>query len=165
MNVKLNNCFFVLVFLMFLFGALSMFVFDNKKENEIYFKKIESVFDNLSSVEEMLNLEIKNYFENNKVSKYSIKEMRDKYSNSKNYAKNTLRELKALKHYENLNKRYLIDILNDVIEVIDNDFLVNDIFYSSDEVIVKSLQEIMYDFKKVLNKYNVFKINFGISNI
>ncbi len=165
MNVKLNKCFFVFVFLILLFGALSMFVFNDNKDNKIYLKKIEVVFDNLSSVEEILNSEVKNYFDNNKVSKNSVKEMRDKCSNVKNYAKSTLKEIEALKHYENLDKRYLVDILKDVIKVVDNDFLVNDIFYSSDEVILKNLQEIMYDFKKVLNKYGVFKINFGIANI
>lgn len=142
-----------------------MFVFNDNKDNKIYLKKIEVVFDNLSSVEEILNSEVKNYFDNNKVSKNSVKEMRDKCSNVKNYAKSTLKEIEALKHYENLDKRYLVDILKDVIKVVDNDFLVNDIFYSSDEVILKNLQEIMYDFKKVLNKYGVFKINFGIANI
>ena len=57
------------------------------------------------------------------------------------------------------------NILYDVLEVIDNDFLVNDIFNSDDEIIIKNLQKIRDDFEKVLNKYNVFKINFGIFSI
>ena len=76
-----------------------------------------------------------------------------------------VREINLVDYYEDLNKKYLVDILYDVLEVIDNDFLVNDIFNSDDEIIIKNLQKIRDDFEKVLNKYNVFKINFGIFSI
>lgn len=165
MDVKLNKYFFVLIFLILLFGVLSLIIPNNKRKDNIYFNRIENIFDNLVSVEEILNSEIKNYFENNKVSKYSIKEIRDEYYNAKIYAQTMLKELNSLDYYKNLDKRYLVDILQDLITVIDNDFLINHIFYSSDEEIIKNLQVIMYDFKKVLNKYSVFKINFGIVNI
>lgn len=165
MDVKLNKYFFILIFLILLFGMLSLFIPNNKRKENIYFKRIENIFDKLVSVEEILNSEIKNYFENNKVSKYSIKEIRDQYSNAKIYAQAMVKELNSLDFYENLDKRYLVDILQDLINVIDNDFFINNIFYSSDEEIIKNLKTIMYDFKKVLNKYNVFKINFGIVNI
>ncbi len=165
MDVKLNKYFFILIFLILLFGMLSLFIPNNKRKENIYFKRIENIFDKLVSVEEILNSEIKNYFENNKVSKYSIKEIRDQYSNAKIYAQSMVKELNSLDFYENLDKRYLVDILQDLINVIDNDFFINNIFYSSDEEIIKNLKTIMYDFKKVLNKYNVFKINFGIVNI
>lgn len=165
MDVKLNKYFFVLIFLILLFGMLSLIIPNNKRKDNIYFNRIENIFDKLVSVEEILNSEIKNYFENNKVSKYSIKEIRDEYYNAKIYAQTMLKELNSLDYYRNLDKRYLVDILQDLITVIDNDFLINHIFYSSDEEIIKNLQVIMYDFKKVLNKYSVFKINFGIVNI
>ena len=165
MNVKTNKYFLVLLFLILFLGIFNLYTGNSKYVNNLYFNKIEGVFDNFSIIDEILNSEIDNYLKNNYVSKYSIKEIRDNYTNMKLNVQDIVREINLVDYYEDLNKKYLVDILYDVLEVIDNDFLVNDIFNSDDEIIIKNLQKIRDDFEKVLNKYNVFKINFGIFSI
>lgn len=165
MNVKINKYFLVLLFLILFLGIFNLYTGNSKYVNNLYFNKIEGVFDNFSIIDEILNSEIDNYLKNNYVSKYSIKEIRDNYTNMKLNVQDIVREINLVNYYEDLNKKYLVDILYDVLEVIDNDFLVNDIFNSDDEIIIKNLQKIRDDFEKVLNKYNVFKINFGIFSI
>ncbi|HJC99463.1 hypothetical protein [Candidatus Arthromitus sp. SFB-turkey] len=165
MNVKINKYFLVLLFLILFLGIFNLYTGNSKYVNNLYFNKIEGVFDNFSIIDEILNSEIDNYLKNNYVSKYSIKEIRDNYTNMKLNVQDIVREINLVDYYEDLNKKYLVDILYDVLEVIDNDFLVNDIFNSDDEIIIKNLQKIRDDFEKVLNKYNVFKINFGIFSI
>lgn len=165
MNVKINKYFLVLLFLILFLGILNLYTGNSKYVNNLYFNKIEGVFDNFSIIDEILNSEIDNYLKNNYVSKYSIKEIRDNYTNMKLNVQDIVMEINLVDYYEDLNKKYLVDILYDVLEVIDNDFLVNDIFNSDDEIIIKNLQKIRDDFEKVLNKYNVFKINFGIVGI
>lgn len=165
MNVKINKYFLVLLFLILFLGIFNLYTGNSKYVNNLYFNKIEGVFDNFSIIDEILNSEIDNYLKNNYVSKYSIKEIRDNYTNMKLNVQDIVREINLVDYYEDLNKKYLVDILYDVLEVIDNDFLVNDIFNSDDEIIIKNLQKIRDDFEKVLNKYNVFKINFGIVGI
>lgn len=165
MNVKINKYFLVLLFLILFLGIFNLYTGNSKYVNNLYFNKIEGVFDNFSIIDEILNFEIDNYLKNNYVSKYSIKEIRDNYTNMKLNVQDIVREINLVDYYEDLNKKYLVDILYDVLEVIDNDFLVNDIFNSDDEIIIKNLQKIRDDFEKVLNKYNVFKINFGIFSI
>lgn len=165
MNVKINKYFLVLLFLILFLGIFNLYTGNSKYVNNLYFNKIEGVFDNFSIIDEILNSEIDNYLKNNYLSKYSIKEIRDNYTNMKLNVQDIVREINLVDYYEDLNKKYLVDILYDVLEVIDNDFLVNDIFNSDDEIIIKNLQKIRDDFEKVLNKYNVFKINFGIFSI
>lgn len=165
MNVKINKYFLVLLFLILFLGIFNLYTGNSKYVNNLYFNKIEGVFDNFSIIDEILKSEIDNYLKNNYVSKYSIKEIRDNYTNMKLNVQDIVREINLVDYYEDLNKKYLVDILYDVLEVIDNDFLVNDIFNSDDEIIIKNLQKIRDDFEKVLNKYNVFKINFGIFSI
>lgn len=165
MNVKINKYFLVLLFLILFLGIFNLYTGNSKYVNNLYFNKIEGVFDNFSIIDEILNSEIDNYLKNNYVSKYSIKEIRDNYTNMKLNVQDIVREINLVDYYEDLNKKYLVDILYDILEVIDNDFLVNDIFNSDDEIIIKNLQKIRDDFEKVLNKYNVFKINFGIVGI
>lgn len=165
MNVKINKYFLVLLFLILFLGIFNLYTGNSKYVNNLYFNKIEGVFDNFSIIDQILNSEIDNYLKNNYVSKYSIKEIRDNYTNMKLNVQDIVMEINLVDYYEDLNKKYLVDILYDVLEVIDNDFLVNDIFNSDDEIIIKNLQKIRDDFEKVLNKYNVFKINFGIVGI
>ena len=165
MNVKINKYFLVLLFLILFLGIFNLYTGNSKYVNNLYFNKIEGVFDNFSIIDEILNSEIDNYLKNNYVSKYSIKEIRDNYTNMKLNVQDIVREINLVDYYEDLNKKYLVDILYDVLEVIDNDFLLNDIFNSDDEIIIKKKKKIRDDFEKVLNKYNVFKINFGIFSI
>lgn len=164
MNGKVNKYFLISLILILFFGILSLSVTNNKYAN-IYFSKIEKVFDKFSSVEEIFNLELENYLNSNYVNKYSIKEIRDTYTNIKLDALEIIKEINSGDYYKDLNKKYLIDILEDVLKVINNDFLVNDIFSSNDEDIVKNIQNIIYNSNKVLNKYNIFKINFGITSV
>lgn len=165
MNVKINKYFLVLLFLILVLGIFNLYLGNSKYANNLYFNKIEEVFDSFFVIDEILDFEIENYLKNNYVSKYSIKEIRDKYTNMKLNVKEIVREIKSVSYYEDLNKKYLVDILDDVLNVIDNDFIIDDIFNSDDEIIIKNLQRIRDDFKKVLGKYNVFKINFGIVGI
>lgn len=165
MNVKINKYFLVLLFLILLLGIFNLYTGNSKYVNNLYFNKIEGVFDNFSIIDEILNSEIDNYLKNNYVSKYSIKEIRDKYMNMKLNVQEIINEINLVDYYGDLNKKYLVDILYNVLDVIDNHFLVNDIFNSDDESIIKNLQKIRDDFEKVLSKYNVFKINFGIVGI
>lgn len=165
MNVKINKYFLVLLFLILLLGIFNLYTGNSKYVNNLYFNKIEGVFDNFYIIDEILNSEIDNYLKNNYLSKYSIKEIRDNYTNMKLNVQDIVREINLVGYYEDLNKKYLVDILYAILEVIDNDFLVNEIFNSDDKIIIKNLQKIRDDFKKVLSKYNVFKINFGIASI
>lgn len=164
MNGKVNKYFLISLVLILFFGILSLYVTNNKYVN-VYFSKIEKIFDKFGSIEDIFKLELDNYLNKNYVNKYSIKEIRDSYTNIKLDVLEIIDEINLANYYKDLNKKYLIDILEDVLKVINNDFLVNDIFNSSDETIIKNIQSIIYDFNKVLSKYNVFKINFGVIGI
>lgn len=164
MNGKVNKYFLISLILILFFGILSLYVTNNKYVN-VYFSKIEKIFDKISSIEDIFKLEFDNYLNKNYVNKYSVKEIRDSYTNIKLDVLEIIDEINSADYYKDLNKKYLIDILEDVLKVINNDFLVNDIFNSSDETIIKNIQSIIYDFNKVLSKYNVFKISFGVIGI
>lgn len=164
MNDRVNKHFFISLILILFFGILSLCVTNNKYVN-IYFSRIEKIFDKFNYIENIFNLELDNYLNKNYVNKYSIKEIRDAYATIKLDTLEIINEINSGDYYRDLNKKYLIDILENVLKVVNNDFLENDIFNSNDEGIVKNIQNIIYDSDKVLNKYNIFKINFGIIGI
>ena len=122
MNVKINKYFLVLLFLILFLGIFNLYTGNSKYVNNLYFNKIEGVFDNFSIIDEILNSEIDNYLKNNYVSKYSIKEIRDNYTNINDYSVKDLRISKFEKDI-NSNKfsKYIIlgDALDDNDEIID----------------------------------------------
>ncbi len=164
MNVKLNKYFLGLLSLSLILGIFLLNENGKTNLNNTYLNRVEKIIGEFHFVEEVLDSEIKNYLENNTMSKYSIKEIRDTYVNMRSNIFEIINDIDVI-DYENLNEEYLRDILEDMLEVINNDFLLNSIFNSNDETIIVNLQHIMDEFRKVLNKYNVFKLNFGIIDI
>ncbi len=164
MNVKLNKYFLGLLSLSLILGIFLLSGNGKTNLNNTYLNRVEKIIGEFHFIEEVLDSEIKNYFENNTMSKYSIKEIRDTYANIRSNIFEIINDIDVI-DYENLNEEYLRDILEDMLEVINNDFLLNSIFNSNDETIIVNLQHIMYEFRKVLNKYNVFKLNFGIIGV
>ena len=65
MNVKINKYFLVLLFLILFLGIFNLYTGNSKYVNNLYFNKIEGVFDNFSIIDEILNSEIDNYLKNN----------------------------------------------------------------------------------------------------
>lgn len=164
MNVKLNKYFLGLLSLSLILGIFLLSENGKTNLNNTYLNRVEKIIGEFYFVEEVLDSEIKNYLENNTMSKYSIKEIRDTYVNMRSNIFEIINDIDVI-DYENLNEEYLRDILEDMLEVINNDFLLNSIFNSNDETIIVNLQHIMDEFRKVLNKYTVFKLNFGIIDI
>lgn len=164
MNVKLNKYFLGLLSLSLILGIFLLNENGKTNLNNTYLNRVEKIVGEFYFVEEVLDSEIKNYLENNTMSKYSIKEIRDTYVNMRSNIFEIINDIDVI-DYENLNEEYLRDILEDMLEVINNDFLLNSIFNSNDETIIVNLQHIMDEFRKVLNKYTVFKLNFGIIDI
>lgn len=162
MNVKINKYSMVLLFLILFFAFLNFYVGNSKHTNDIYINKISNIFRNFTVIEEILDRELDSYFENNSISKYSVKEIRDKFVSMKFDIQNIINEIDSSSYYGNINKKYLLDILYDALNVVNNKFLLDDIFTSSDETIIKNFKYIFNDFKKVFDKYIVFKINLGI---
>lgn len=164
MNVKLNKYFLGLLSLSLILGIFLLSGNGKINLNNMYLNRVEKIIREVHFIEEVLDSEIKNYLENNTMSKYSIKEIRDTYVNIRSDILGILNDIEVI-DYENLNEDYLKDILEDMLNVINNDFLLNSIFNSNDETIIVNLQYIMNEFRKVLNKYKVFKLNFGIVDI
>lgn len=165
MNGKINKCFLILLTMILFFGFLSFYNGNDKHVKNIYFNKIEETFNSFEEIEGIFKSELDNYLKSNYINKYSIKEIRDGYTNIKFNVSRIVNELKMADYYKDFNKKYLLDILEDILEVIDNNFLSNEIFKLGDESIIMNLQDIEDNFNRVLNKYNIFKINFGIIDI
>lgn len=164
MDRKLNKYFLVLPILILIFGILSFIEKKHEYANNVYIIQTNKLFENFSSIGDILDSEKKNYLENNFISKFSVKEMRDKYIGIRGSVNKIITHISET-DYKDLNEKYLIDILGDLLKVSSSDYLINDIFNSQDDLIIKNFEVIMDDFRKVLNKYNIFKINFGISSI
>lgn len=165
MNVKINKYFLILLILVLFFGFLSFYNGSDKHVKNLYFNRIEETFNSFEEIEEIFKSELDNYLKSNYINKYSIKEIRDGYTNIKLNVLRIVNELKMADYYKDFNKKYLLDILEDVLSVVDNNFLSNEIFKSEDETIIRNLQNIVDNFNRILNKYNIFKINFGIMDI
>lgn len=164
MNVKLNKYFLGLLFLSLVLGIFLLSGSGKINLSNMNLNKVEKIISEFEFIEGVLDSEIKNYLDNNTISKYSIKEIRDTYVNIRSDILGIINDVNVI-DYKNLNEDYLKDILEDMLKIINNDFLLNNIFNSNDETIIINLKYIMSEFKKVLNKYNIFKINFGIMNI
>lgn len=165
MNVKINKYVLVLLIFILFFGLLSLSYSNSKHANNLYFKKIDSVFKEAEQIGGIFKEEVDNYLKNNIINKYSIKEIRDGYTNIKFTVSRIVNELKTTEYYKNYNKKYVVDVLEDVINTFDNKFLYDEIFKSDDEKIIVNLQNIIDNFNKVLNKYTIFKINFGLMDV
>ncbi|EIA23526.1 hypothetical protein SFB2_153G2 [Candidatus Arthromitus sp. SFB-2] len=68
-------------------------------------------------------------------------------------------------YYCDLNKRYLVNLLNDLLTIIDNEFLKSSIFYSTNDFFIKNTMSIIDKCRFVVNKYNLLKFNFGLTGI
>ncbi len=68
------------------------------------------------------------YMETNVVSKYFVKEIRDGYTDIKFTIISIINNINRNLYYCDLNKRYLVNLLNDLLTIIDNEFLKSSIF-------------------------------------
>lgn len=161
MNVKINKYFLVLLFIISILGILNLITGNSKNQSNMYLNKFDNMYNDFLSVKKTLDLETDNYYKTNNLSKYSVKEIRDKYIKMKSNSQNIVNEVSLLKHdFDGLNGKYIVDIGKDIIKIINNEFLMDNIFDSNDEVIIKQFHKIHNDLKFIFNKYKMLKIAF-----
>lgn len=165
MNIKVNRYFLILIISSIFLGILSFVNVDNRNIESIYIDDIEKIFNDLNGLETVFIEENNRYMETNVISKYYIKEIRDGYTDIKFRIISIINKINKNLSYFNLNKRYVVNVLNDLLIVIDNEFLKSAIFSSTDDFFIKNITNIMNECRFVINKYNLLKFNFGLIRI
>lgn len=165
MNIKVNQYFLVLSVFSIILIVLNFLNFDKRNVNNVYINNVEEIFDNLEYFEKVFNDGASIYFETNTISKYYIKEIRDGYTDIKHYVKDVIEDINKNKLYYEVDKRYIVNLLNDLLGIIDNNFIENDIFNVENDIFIKNIQRIIDECKIISNKYNLLKFNFGLVNI
>lgn len=161
MNVKINKYFLVLLLIILVLGILNLTIGNSKSKSNTYLNSIENLYDEYLSIKELLEVETNNYYDNNYLSEYSVKEIRDKYIKMEVKVKKIINEIKSFKNdFKGLNEKYVLDIAENIMSIINSNFLKNDVFNSEDEVIIKQFHKINSDLKLVFNKYKMLKIAF-----
>ena len=161
MNVKINKYFLVLLVIILILGILNLSIGNSKNKNNMYLNTVEDFYKDYLSINDLLNVETDNYYKKNYLSKYSVKEIKDKYINMKINSQRIINEVNSLAHnIEGLNEKYIVDIAEDIVNTLSNDFLTNAVFDSSDEIIIKKFHKINSDLKMIFNKYKMLKIAF-----
>lgn len=165
MNIKVNGCFLILIIFSIFLGILSFIHIDSRNIENIYIHDIEKIFNDLNGLENMFIEENNKYMETNVVSKYFVKEIRDGYTDIKFTIISIINNINRNLYYCDLNKRYLVNLLNDLLTIIDNEFLKSSIFYSTNDFFIKNTISIIDKCRFVVNKYNLLKFNFGLTGI
>ena len=158
MNIKVSKYFSGFLFLLIFLFCIIFYTGNAKQPNDLYLNKISDIFKKFAKTEIILNEEVDNYFENNYIRKYSVKEMRDIYTNIKFIVEKSIDEIK-IGYSGTLNRKYILDIFYDILRVVDNSFLEEYIFELNDEEIIKNFQVISSKFKKVYVKYKILSMN------
>lgn len=162
MNIKVSKYFLILTTASIIVFVLSLFSMNKGHVDSVYISEIDNIFNKFRNIQYIFDSEVKNYFDNNSINKYSIKEIREEYTDIKVKVRNVSNDLREGKHEQIGSKNYLMRILEDISSVVDNDFIENEIFSSNNEMVIKNIQYMIDDIKNVTNKYNLLKFNLGI---
>lgn len=165
MNIKVNKYFLVLTIIILFLGTLSFVKLDIRNSKNMYIQDIEKIFNDLDDLENMFIEENIKYMETNILSKYSIKEFRDGYINVKFKIKSLVDNINKNLSSGNLSRKYIINLLNDLLGTLDNEFLQNNIFSATDDIFMENIFNIIDNCRFIANKYNLLKFNFGLSRI
>ncbi|BAK81865.1 hypothetical protein [Candidatus Arthromitus sp. SFB-rat-Yit] len=165
MNIKVNKYFLILIVIILFLGILSFFKSDIRNLKNMYIQDVEKIFNDLDNLENMFIKENIKYMETNILSKYSIKEIRDGYMNVKFRIKSLVDNINKNLSSGNLSRKYIVNLLNDLLGTVDNEFLQNNIFSATDDIFIENIFNMIDNCRFIANKYNLLKFNFGLSRV